>query len=214
MDYSILWKTPSFYKPKSNKTCYHWVKFRQIEADFSTFMLEKENTMRKFIFSFLVMFISICSVSSIHAQDAVEDVAESAIEEEQSEKEVKKENTWKTLSKITYKKEYDEIMGFKIDKPVFSQQVQDLQGKEITIKGYIIPVEGYKSHSEFIFSAFPYNMCFFCGGAGPETVMEVLSKEPVKYTAEQIKIKGKLELNPDDINRLMYQLVDATLVKE
>ena len=24
-------------------------------------------------------------------------------------------NTWKTLAKITYKKQYDELMGFKID---------------------------------------------------------------------------------------------------
>ena len=31
----------------------------------------------------------------------------------------KKENLWKTLSKITYRKEFDELMGFKIDKPVF-----------------------------------------------------------------------------------------------
>jgi len=125
----------------------------------------------------------------------------------------KKENTWKTLAKITYVKEYDEIMGFKIDKPVFSDKVKELAEKEVTVKGYIIPVEGYKSHTEFIFSAYPYNMCFFCGGAGPETVMEVLSKEPVKYTAEQVVLKGKLVLNSDDINRLMYLLEDAVIVK-
>ena len=125
----------------------------------------------------------------------------------------KTENVWKTLSRITYRKEYDELMGFKIDKPVFSQQVKELSDQEITIKGYVIPVEGYKSHTEFIFSAFPYSMCFFCGGAGPETVMEVLSNEPIKYSAEQITIKGKLQLNADDINRLMYQLVEATQVK-
>jgi len=125
----------------------------------------------------------------------------------------KKENTWKTLAKITYVKEYDEIMGFKIDKPVFSDKVKDLAEQEVTVKGYIIPVEGYKSHTEFIFSAYPYNMCFFCGGAGPETVMEVLSIEPVKYTAEQVVLKGKLILNSDDINRLMYLLEDAVIVK-
>lgn len=125
----------------------------------------------------------------------------------------KKENTWKTLAKITYVKEYDEIMGFKIDKPVFSDPVKQLAESEVTVKGYIIPVEGYKSHTEFIFSAYPYNMCFFCGGAGPETVMEVLSSEPVKYTAEQVTLKGKLVLNSDDINRLMYLLEDAVLVK-
>jgi hypothetical protein len=123
-------------------------------------------------------------------------------------------NTWKQLSKITYKKEYDELMGFKVDVPVFSEEIKEMAGKEINIKGYIIPVEGYKSHTEFIFSAFPYNMCFFCGGAGPETVMEVSSLEPVKYTAEQIEIKGKLELNDSDINRLMYILTDVKLVKE
>jgi hypothetical protein len=124
------------------------------------------------------------------------------------------ENTWKTLSRITYKKEFDELMGFKIDKPVFSDKVKALSGKEIIIKGYIIPVEGYKSHKEFILSAFPYNMCFFCGGAGPETVMEVESTKPVLYQADAIYLKGTLELNADDINRLMYKIVDAVQVDE
>ena len=124
------------------------------------------------------------------------------------------QNIWKTLAKITYKKEYDELMGFKIDIPVFSQPVKDLSGKEVTIKGYIIPVEGYKSHKEFIFSAYPYNMCFFCGGAGPETVMEVKASEPVEYTAEQIVLRGTLELNDSDINRLMYLLNDARRVDD
>jgi hypothetical protein len=124
------------------------------------------------------------------------------------------ENSWKTLAKITYTKKYDELMGFKVDVPVFSEDVTALDGQEISIKGYIIPVEGYKSHKEFIFSAFPYNMCFFCGGAGPETVMEVFSKDAVEYTAEQVTLKGKLELNDSDINRLMYALTDAELVED
>jgi hypothetical protein len=131
-----------------------------------------------------------------------------------SNAQVSQESVWKTLAKITYKKQYDELMGFKIDVPVFSDPVKSLEGKEIEVKGYIIPVEGYKSHKEFIFSAFPYNMCFFCGGAGPETVMEVESKEAVEYTAEQVILKGKLTLNDDDINRLMYLITDAVLVKE
>lgn len=150
------------------------------------------------LFSFLFLF----SIATALGQN-----------EEESES-LEKENTWKTLARITYKKEFDELMGFKIDKPVFSGKVKALAGKEIVIKGYIIPVEGYKSHTEFILSAYPYNMCFFCGGAGPETVMEVEAKEPVKYQADAIYLKGKLELNADDINRLMYKIVDAELVDE
>ena len=123
------------------------------------------------------------------------------------------ESIWKTLAKITYKKEYDEFLGFKIDKPVFSEEIRSLNGKEVTVKGFIIPVEGYKSHKEFIISAFPYSMCFFCGGAGPETVMEVTSIDPVDYSAESITIKGKLKLNSDDVNKLMYSLTEARIVK-
>lgn len=123
-------------------------------------------------------------------------------------------NVWNTLAKITFKKEYDEMLGFKVDVPVFSDQVQAMAGEEIEIKGYVIPVEGYKSHTEFVFSAFPYNMCFFCGGAGPESVMEVYADEPIKYSPEPITIKGTLELNATDVNRLIYALNGATLVKE
>jgi hypothetical protein len=125
----------------------------------------------------------------------------------------KEDNVWKTLAKISYKKEYDELMGFKIDKPVFSETVRLLEGKELSIKGYIIPTDGYKSHKEFVFSAFPYSMCFFCGGAGPETVMEVEAVEGIKYSADAVTIKGILKLNDKDINRLMYKLVNVKLVK-
>jgi len=154
----------------------------------------------RFMTRWILSLVFLIAATSMYAQD--EAVAES-----------KDENVWKTLSKITYKKEYDEFLGFKIDKPVFAEDVKNLEDQVITIRGYIIPVEGYKSHSEFIFSAYPYNMCFFCGGAGPETVMEVEASEDVEYTAEQITLQGKLQLNADDVNRLMYVLVDATLVQ-
>ena len=123
------------------------------------------------------------------------------------------DEVWKTLSKITYKKEYNELLGFKVDMPVFSEPILSLNEKEIQIRGYMIPVEGYNMQDEFILSAYPYNMCFFCGGAGPETVMEVYAKDKVKYTTEPIVIKGKLALNDDDINALMYKLTDAEIIE-
>lgn len=124
------------------------------------------------------------------------------------------DNAWKTLGKVTFKKQYDEMLGFKVDVPVFSEDVRALDGQTITVRGYIIPVEGFKNHKEFIFSAFPYNMCFFCGGAGPETVIEVVADEAIKYTAEPVTIRGKLRLNDTDINSLMYELTEVVRVKE
>ena len=143
-----------------------------------------------FKFSLILIILGFLSVSILEAQ----------------------ENTWKTLAKITFTKQYDELMGFKVDVPVFSEEILAMEGQEIDIKGYIIPVEGYKSHKEFMFSAFPYSMCFFCGGAGPETVMEVFAKDPVEYSAEQVTLRGTLELNATDINRLMYAINDAYIV--
>lgn len=122
-------------------------------------------------------------------------------------------NLWQTLSRITYEKKMDDLLGFKVDVPVFSDTIKQLDGEIVEVSGYIVPVEGYKSHTEFVFSAYPYNMCFFCGGAGPETVMEVTSIEPIKYSAERVRIRGRLQLNADDINRLMYILTEAELIK-
>jgi len=162
-------------------------------------------------FFFIALLFSFCVALS--AQDAAPaEVVEVAAAEAEMKPE-KQENMWKKLSKITFTKQYDELMGFKVDIPVFSEEIKAMEGEEVTIRGYIIPVEGYKSHKEFIFSAYPYSMCFFCGGAGPETVMEVYSSEEVEYSAEQVTLKGKLELNADDINRLMYALNDAVIVE-
>lgn len=126
----------------------------------------------------------------------------------------KPEEVWKTLGKVTFKMKKDDLMGYDVEVPIFSKEVKALAGETIEIKGYIIPVEGYKQQGYFVFSAYPYNLCYFCGGAGKETVMEVFTKKntTIKYTAKPITIKGKLILNSKDINKLMYLLEDTVLV--
>ncbi len=99
-----------------------------------------------------------------------------------------------------------------MDVPQFSEEVLALDGKEITITGYIIPEGGYKSHREFILSSLPYNLCYFCGGAGIETVMQVTCTKGVRYTDEPITIKGKLMLNGFDSMQLIYILTEARQV--
>ncbi len=123
------------------------------------------------------------------------------------------DNLWRTLAKVTYKKEHNELLGYKIDVPVFDKIIKQLEGKEVRVRGYIVPTDGYKSHAEFVFSAFPYQMCFFCGQAGPETVMEVHAVTGIEYTTEPVILKGKLRLNDKDVNRLMYAIWEAEMVE-
>lgn len=120
-------------------------------------------------------------------------------------------NVWKTLAKVEFEITKDNPLGMAT--PIFSEEVLALNGKEITLKGYLLPEKGYKTHKEFILSSLPYNLCYFCGKAGPETVMEVSSDDAVRYSDEPITMKGTLMLNLIDPNGLPYILLNAKLVK-
>lgn len=122
------------------------------------------------------------------------------------------QNIWPVLSQVSYKKIQDELLGFDVDYPIFRPELRALDGKLVKVKGYIIPTDGYKSHKEFVFSAYPYKNCYFCGGAGPETVMEVQSKKGIPFTSEKIELQGILRLNSFDLNRLMFLLTDAEVL--
>jgi hypothetical protein len=116
---------------------------------------------------------------------------------------------WKILSKVKYKSVLDAESGEVIYTPVFSKSIEQYEGKTIFLKGYIIPAE--LSRGKMTLSAFPYSSCFFCGGAGPESVIELETSSPIIYRLEKpIVLEGKLKLNRTDPLRLMYVLKDAT----
>lgn len=119
-------------------------------------------------------------------------------------------SVWKDLSNVTYEIGEDEFGELYL--PVFDEKIKKLQGKEITAEGYIIPFEGMFKPEHIILSSLPLAECFFCGSGGPETVMEVMLNDPIKYTSKKVQVKGKLELNAKDPEKLMYILKDAMLV--
>lgn len=121
------------------------------------------------------------------------------------------QNNWATLSKVVYKKKYFEEVDYELEVPIFHPNVKELEGKEVELRGYILALEGIKDQEHFMFSLFPFDLCFFCGGAGPETVVEVFTKneKKLKYSSKPVVIKGILELNADDIDRHMYILREA-----
>ncbi|MCH2082116.1 MAG: DUF3299 domain-containing protein [Saprospiraceae bacterium] len=123
-------------------------------------------------------------------------------------------NIWGILSDVQIEKEYDDMIGMEIIRPTFSPLITAMEGKEVVVKGYIIPLEGKKKQGHFMFSAFPYNMCFFCGKAGPESAMQVFTKKgkAVTYTEDAVHVKGILRLRRNDITGLIYALENAELV--
>ncbi|MDE0470301.1 MAG: hypothetical protein OXH57_00015 [Ekhidna sp.] len=116
---------------------------------------------------------------------------------------------WGLLSDVEIIKGYDEFMGEEVDQPKFSENLMTHNGKEITLEGFIIPLEKAGEQSYFILSRFPYQSCFFCGAAGPETVVEVFPKKGVSYTDERVRVRGTLKLNKDNPLQLFYTLRDC-----
>ncbi len=122
-------------------------------------------------------------------------------------------SVWKTLSDVEIENRYDASVGYEISYPVFGNRAQALDGRQITVKGYMIPFEAYLKPKYFILSALPIAACFFCGGAGPETVMEVFSQNNLELSSEVVELRGTLELNADNPDRMMYILHNAELIE-
>ncbi len=120
--------------------------------------------------------------------------------------------TWDLLKNVDFDEVWSEEFQAYYMVPKFSKAIQALDGKEIQIKGFIIPVDIVQDY--YVLSANPYSSCFFCGQAGPESVMEVqMIKQYEGLRMDQIiTYRGKLRLNTDDIYQLNYILEDAEVL--
>jgi len=119
-------------------------------------------------------------------------------------------NFWHTLAEVGFKKEVRN--GYEMEVPQFSKYLKTWNGKKIKLKGFVIPVGEVGDESKFMFSSLPFNVCYFCGAAGPETIVEVESKEKIKFTSKAIWMEGILQLNEKDPNHHIYILKSANVI--
>ncbi|MFT4772693.1 MAG: hypothetical protein ACI9A7_000463 [Cyclobacteriaceae bacterium] len=116
---------------------------------------------------------------------------------------------WETLGKVKLVPGYDEFLGDEIEKPVFPKEISIFENTRVTVEGYVIPLGTSESSSYFVLSRFPFNSCFFCGNAGPETVIEVYTNEKFAYKDQKVMATGILRLNADDPLHLFFLLEEA-----
>ena len=121
--------------------------------------------------------------------------------------------TWKDLQDVKFKQKFNETVGMYFLYPEFGSKVKALEGKEIDIKGFIIPVD--PAEKIFVLSARPMASCFFCGGSGPESIIQLKLKASKKFVTDDIWIvRGTLKLNVDKIEELNYILVDTEPIRK
>ncbi len=116
---------------------------------------------------------------------------------------------WQTLERLTLTTEYDQFLGEEVEVPLFSDELKQYDGQQVSVAGYIIPLETSGGQDYFVLSRFPYNNCFFCGNAGPETVIEVYAKKAFQTQDTKVEVTGTLKLNAYDPLHLFFILSDS-----
>ena len=115
--------------------------------------------------------------------------------------------SWKTLGEVQVVKQKDKFI------PQFSNTIAGLDKKEVRLQGFMMPLEMGDRQKRFILSAMPPS-CAFCLPGGPDQIVEIQAKSPVKYGFEPIVVSGKLAVLKDDPMGLYYRLTDAVVVAQ
>jgi hypothetical protein len=117
---------------------------------------------------------------------------------------------WQILGMTTYRNDFQEgeVPAYN---PIFPAILESqYEGEEVFISGYIIPID--IESNKYALSKNAFSSCFFCGNAGPETVIELkFLKSPGRFaTDEYLMIKGILVLNRNN-NGLFFTLKNAEI---
>jgi hypothetical protein len=113
--------------------------------------------------------------------------------------------SWKLLSQVTARAEKKKLV------PTFPAAVQALDTKTVKVQGFMMPLEPGDKQRHFLLSSVP-TTCSFCVPAGPEGLVEVKTKNPVRYTVEPVVVEGQLSVLTDDPYGLYYRVVEGQAV--
>ncbi|GAB5520877.1 MAG: hypothetical protein RhofKO_31280 [Rhodothermales bacterium] len=120
---------------------------------------------------------------------------------------IEADDVWKTLEGYTY-----ETYGNFEYRVTFSEAVQALHATEVTLHGYIIPLEQGLTVTHFLLSTYPLADCSFCLPGGPESFVEVKADKPITFTYAPITLRGTFAvLDKEEIDEMgmFYQMTAA-----
>ena len=110
--------------------------------------------------------------------------------------------SWKTLSQVEPIKQGEKVV------PKFSDEILGLNTKAVRVQGFILPLDLGDQQQHFLLSAVPPH-CQFCMPAGPDAIVEVLSKKKIAYGFEPVIMSGKFAVLKSDPSGLLYRLTEA-----
>jgi hypothetical protein len=113
---------------------------------------------------------------------------------------------WSVLTAVKTKVDKNRIL------PVFTAGITSLDKKSQRVQGFMMPLDPGEKQKHFLLSSVPLT-CSFCVPGGPESMVEVKTKTPVKYSLEAVVVEGQFAVLNDDPYGLYYRITDAVAVK-
>ena len=113
---------------------------------------------------------------------------------------------WSVLTDVKTRADKNKVL------PVFAVAQLALHQKTQRIQGFMMPLEPGEKQRHFLLTSVPMT-CSFCTPGGPESMVEVKTKTPVKYSMDIVVVEGKFAVLNDDPYGLYYRITDAVSVK-
>lgn len=96
--------------------------------------------------------------------------------------------------------------------PVFNASQMALNQRVQRVQGFMMPLDPGEKHSHFLLSSVPLS-CGFCTPGGPESMVEVKSRIPVRYSIEPVVVEGHFQVLVNDPFGIYYRMADASPVR-
>lgn len=113
---------------------------------------------------------------------------------------------WSVLTNVKTKVEKNAVI------PVYPGTITALDQKSQRVQGYMMPLDPGEKQKHFLLSSVPLT-CAFCVPGGPESMVEVKTRLPVKYSMDVVVIEGQFAVLKNDPYGLYYRMTDAIAVK-
>lgn len=119
--------------------------------------------------------------------------------------------SWKLLGQIKYVKKATDDYPEGVMFPVINSTLKAKSKKTIIMSGFIIPID----NKTYALSKNVFASCFFCGQAGPETIMGIKFKDPNMRlkTDQYVTLEGTFRYNDSDVDDWIYHIENAVIIK-
>lgn len=114
--------------------------------------------------------------------------------------------SWKLLGQATTVKAKKGRMV-----PKYTPAISALDNTEVKVQGFMMPLEPGQKQKHFLLTVTSAS-CPYCLPAGPEGVVEIKSRTPVKFSYAPFIVQGKLKVLASDPMGLYYRMTDAAVV--